>query len=313
MVDESLREQVLSGQEQHVFSPRLLNTARFGFSRASFYFQGSVPAAIQAETPSFVAGLPTGAVVIAGSTASNGSSSITTAGANVGANNAITRNLFTYDDHIFWTVGRHQIEAGVWVQRLQSNDNLAQDQYGQASFASLASFLAGTIKTFTYAPKPTELGWRSLFADAYLEDTFKVTPRLELRAGIRTESSTGWSESQGRAGVYTFTNGVLNTTPNVQSNALDRQPRAVPSGATVWLCLGCVWRWQDQRSRRRWPASCAARCAGLSARSGGSVQHGVHLQQHVGCGSGGWNAAGLAVYRAVGYVDARGSGLLSSD
>ncbi len=38
MVKESLREQVFSVQEQHVFSPHLLNTARFGFSRASFLF-----------------------------------------------------------------------------------------------------------------------------------------------------------------------------------------------------------------------------------------------------------------------------------
>jgi hypothetical protein len=29
-------------------------------------------------------------------------------------------------------------------------NNLAQDQYGQASFASLTTFLQGTIKTFTY-------------------------------------------------------------------------------------------------------------------------------------------------------------------
>jgi hypothetical protein len=221
IVDEFLREQVLSVQEQHVFSPRLLNTARAGYSRASFLFLGSVPAAVQAVTPTFVAGKPTGAVVIAGSTASNGASSITTAGANVGANNAITRNLFTFDDHIFYSIGKHTIEAGVWLQRLESNDNLAQDQFGQASFASLSTFLSGAIKTFTYAPSPTELGWRTLFADAYLEDTLHLTRRLELRAGFRSESSTGWSETRGRAGVYNLVNGVLQTAPSIQSNAID--------------------------------------------------------------------------------------------
>jgi len=221
VVDESLREQVLSVQEQHVFSARLLNTARVGFSRASFLFLGSVPADIQAVTPTFIPGKPTGAVVIAGSTASNGASSITGAGANVGANNATTRNLYTFDDHVFYSVGKHQIEAGVWLQRVQSNDNLAQDQYGQASFASLNTFLAGTpIKTFTYAPTPTELGWRTLFADFYVEDTFHITPRVEARAGFRSESSTGFSEAQGRAGVYNLVNGVIPTTPSVQSNAL---------------------------------------------------------------------------------------------
>ena len=42
-VVESLREQVVSVQEQHVFSPALLNTARVGFSRGSYFFTGSTP------------------------------------------------------------------------------------------------------------------------------------------------------------------------------------------------------------------------------------------------------------------------------
>jgi hypothetical protein len=226
LVAESLREQVASVQEQHVFSPRLLNTARIGFSRASFYFLGSIPADIQATTPTFLTGKPTGAVVIAGSTASNGASTITTAGANVGSNNSTTRNLFTFDDHIYYSRGRQQIEAGGWLQFLESNDNLAQDQYGQASFASLTTFLQGTIKTFTYVPSTTELGWRSTFVDSYLEDTIKILPNLELRAGLRTESTDGWNASHGRAGVYGFTPGgtgqsaVINTTPTTGSAGL---------------------------------------------------------------------------------------------
>ena len=195
-VNERLREQVLSTQEQHIFS-HIVNIARFGYSRSSFYFYGYVPPEQQAIAPSIRTGVPTYAVVIAGSTASNGATSITAAGGNVGSNNAITRNLFTFDDHAYYTVGKHTIQGGVWVQRLQSNDNLAQDQYGQASFASLSSFLAGNIKTFTYAPESTELGWRTLFVDAFLEDTYRISSRLEARIGFRSESSTGWSEAQG--------------------------------------------------------------------------------------------------------------------
>jgi hypothetical protein len=228
LVNESLREQVWSVQEQHVFSPRLLNTARAGFSRANFYFLGSVPAAIQAVTPTFLPGKPTGAVVISGSTASNGASLITTAGANVGSNNATTRNLFTFDNHIFYTRGRQQIEAGGWLQLLESNDNLAQDQYGQASFSTLTSFLQGSIATFTYAPLTTELGWRSTFVAGYLEDTVKVLPNLEIRAGIRTESTDGFNASHGRAPVYGFSAaagypaGVINTAPTVGSAGLTK-------------------------------------------------------------------------------------------
>ena len=75
------------------------------------------------------------------------------------------------------------------------------------------------IKTFTFAPAPTELGWRALFGAGYVEDTFHLTRRVEVRAGIRSESTNGWNESQGRAGVYGFTNGVIDTNPTVGSAA----------------------------------------------------------------------------------------------
>jgi len=41
LIDESLREQVASIQEQHVFSPALLNTARLGYSRASYFLRST--------------------------------------------------------------------------------------------------------------------------------------------------------------------------------------------------------------------------------------------------------------------------------
>ncbi|MDP9040170.1 MAG: carboxypeptidase-like regulatory domain-containing protein [Acidobacteriota bacterium] len=241
LIDERLREQVLSVQEQHVFSSRLLNTARFGFSRASFYFMGSVPPEVAAVAGSFVAGKPIGAIVIAGSTASNGSSQITGAGSNVGSNNQITRNLFSFDDHIYRTAGAHTFEAGGWLQRLQSNDNLAQNQYGQASFASLATFLAGTIKTFTVVPAATELAWRSWFGAGYIEDTWKALPRLELTAGLRVESTSGFNEAQGRAGVYTLADGVISTTPTVGSKGLLRNRAKLlpePRFGAVWGATG---------------------------------------------------------------------------
>jgi hypothetical protein len=208
---ERLREQVLSAQEQHVFSPSFLNTFRIGYSRADFYFNSLVSGSVSG----WVANGPVGAIVISGSTASNGASQITLAGANTGSNNSTARNLYTVDDHIYWTHGKHQIEAGAWFQRLQSNDFLAQNQFGQASFSTLATFEAGTVSKYTIVPAPTELGWRSLFSAGFIEDAWKATPRLEVRAGFRFESSTGWNEAQGRASNYDFTNGIINSTPTV--------------------------------------------------------------------------------------------------
>lgn len=221
IVDEDLREQSLSIQEQHTFSPYLLNTARFSFSRARSLFLGSVSPDIQAITPTFVPGKPTGHIVISGSVSSGGATAISDAGTDPGADDALARNTFTFDDHVMFTHGKHQIEGGVWLQRVQSNDDLALEQFGQAAFNSLSSFFAGTIRLFRYTPHTTELGWRALFADAYIQDTFHVTPRLLIRAGFRSDSTTGWSESQGRAGIYTITDGVISTNPTVQSTIVN--------------------------------------------------------------------------------------------
>jgi hypothetical protein len=216
LVRETLREQVLSVQEQHIFSPSFLNTFRAGFSRGGYYFTGSTPV----DLPGWVAGDPIGAVVVGGGTALNGASQISGAGTNAGSNLPVHRNLFTFDDHIAWSHGIHQITAGAWFQRIQANDNLAQDQYGQASFGSLTSFLQGTVSTFTVVPSSTLLGWRSLEAAGFVQDSIKLRPNLELRVGFRFESTNGWNEVNGRASNYLFTNGVIDTTPQIGSSAL---------------------------------------------------------------------------------------------
>ncbi len=233
LINESLREQVLSLQEQHTFSSNLLNTARFGYSRASYFFTGVVPV----DVPGWVSGDPIGAIVISGSTASNGASQVTGAGANTGSNNLTARNLFTWDDHLYWSRGHHQLEAGVWFQRIQANDMLAQDQYGQASFSTLSSFLQGNVATFTVVTSPTELGWRSLEGAAYVQDTWKITPRFELRAGFRSESTNGWNEAHGRAANYAIVDGVLQTNPVIGGSALsDNRARFLPDPR-----LGFAW------------------------------------------------------------------------
>lgn len=214
-VIERLREQVASVQEQHVFSPSVLNTARVGFSRAGYFFTGETPI----DLPGWVEGEPIGAVVIGGGTALNGASQISLAGTNAGSNLTAVRNLFTYDDHIAITHGIHQFEAGIWVQRIQGNDNLAQDQYGQASFGSLTSFLEGTVSTFTVVPSPTPLGWRSLEGAGFVQDAIRVNKRLEVRVGFRFESTNGWNEAHGRASNYLFANGVIQTEPHIGDSA----------------------------------------------------------------------------------------------
>jgi Carboxypeptidase regulatory-like domain len=216
---ETLREQVASIEETHVFSPNLLNTARIGYSRAGYFFTGEpTPGTPAAALPGFLAGLQVGAIVVGGSAASNPTAQLSLAGSNNGSNLSLARNLFTYEDKVSYTNGRHQFTFGVWLQRLRSNENLALSQYGQATFTSLQTFLQGTA-SLLFDPAPTPLGWRSLFTAGYAEDVIRLNRQLTLSLGFRAESSTGWNEAHGRAATYTFPGGIISSQPTIGSSA----------------------------------------------------------------------------------------------
>jgi len=205
----ALREQVLSLEETHIFSPALLNTARIGFSRAGYFFTGEpTPGTPAANVPGFLIGHPVGAVVVGGSAASNPQAQLGLAGSNNGSNLHVARNLFTYEDRLTWKRGRQQLSFGAWFQRFQSNENIALSQFGQATFTSLQTFLQGTASTFLFDPASTAMNWRSLFGAFYAEDVVRLNPKLSLSLGFRAELSTGWNEAHGRAANYTFTNGM---------------------------------------------------------------------------------------------------------
>ncbi|TAM84807.1 MAG: carboxypeptidase regulatory-like domain-containing protein [Acidobacteria bacterium] len=216
-VDITLREQVASLSETHLFSPNVLNRVTFGFSRGAYYYTGRSLASL----PGFVEGRPMGAVVIGGSTANNAATQIAAAGASGSSNLTAVRNLFTLDDQVAITHGIHLLKIGAWTQRIQVNDNLAQNQFGQATFSNLQTFLDGTVSAFTVIPSSTLLGWRSLEGALYAEDVLKPRPSLELRFGFRAESTNGWNEAHGRASNYHFnSDGVIDTRPTVGRSAL---------------------------------------------------------------------------------------------
>jgi hypothetical protein len=213
---ESLHEQVASIEETHVFSPTMLNTARVGFSRAGYFFTGEpTPGTPAASLPGFITGEPVGAIVVGGSAASNPTAQLSLAGSNNGSNLHLARNLFTYDDKISITLGRHQISIGLWYQRLQSNETLALSQFGQATFTSVQTFLAGTVATLLYDPTPTAMHWRSWFGAGYIEDKIRLSQGLTLSLGLRNEFSTGYNSSNGQASNYNYVNGVILPTPTV--------------------------------------------------------------------------------------------------
>ena len=238
---EALTSQVASIQETHIFSPQVLNTFTAGFSRAEFNF-ASVPFVNFPASTDFVTGAGPGGLVIGGGVTTTGLSAITSAGPNNAAGSWNRRNLFTYTDGVQIIKGKHQISVGAWMQRLRDNEDSASRQLGQASFASLTTFLQGTVTSFQVVPAPNELGWRSYYGAWYFEDSIKLRPNLTLEAGIRHEFTNGWNEVSGRAANYvTDSTGVLMPNTVVGSSAFTQNNAKklfAPRVALAWDPFG---------------------------------------------------------------------------
>jgi hypothetical protein len=211
-----LRTQVMSAQETHVFSPRLLNTVRTGFSRAAFNFDSPTIVPLPPDITLFK-GKPPGPIVIGGASAA-AVNSITSAGGGISGRIWNYRNLFTGSDDVQFVRGMHQLSFGAWFQRIQVNANSAARNYGEADFASLLGFLQGTTTNWVGEPNRTFMYWRSTEGAWYVQDVMQLRPNLTLRVGVRDEFTNGWNEKYGRAAQYVpDANGVLTSNPTTST------------------------------------------------------------------------------------------------
>jgi len=210
-----LRSQVISAQEIHAFSPKLINVIRAGFSRAAFWFDSpTLDPAVPPDLTLF-AGRPSGPLVIGGASAS-AVNSITPAGSSISGNFWNNRNLFTESDDVQLIRGKHQVGFGAWIQRIQVNANSAGRGNGEADFSGLQTFLQGITSNFVGVPNKTVMYWRSTVGAWYVQDVIQLRRNLSLRAGVRHEFTNGWNEKYGRASNYILdANGVpLSDTQN---------------------------------------------------------------------------------------------------
>jgi hypothetical protein len=213
----SLRSQVTSAQETHIFSPEIINSFTAGFSRAGFHFNTPALASVPSSL-SFVNGLPAGSVLL-GAGSATGASALTAAGAPNNPANHFLRNLFTYTDGLQVIKGKHQISAGVWFQRIRSNEQATPRAWGSATFGTMQGMLQGAVTQFLVAPVSTPMAWRTLLGAWYVQDNIQLASHLNLSIGLRHEFTNGWSEATGRASNFVFgPGGVVQTDPLVGSS-----------------------------------------------------------------------------------------------
>jgi len=117
-----------------------------------------------------------------------------------------------FSDRVTWTRGRHNVQAGAEVQRYSVEIRNQFRRAGHFMFAgsstsgtgnTLADFLLGSLSQFdqgTGEYKDYVVNYGSLF----VQDDFKVSPRLSLNLGVRYESTPPWHEKVGRIELFTL-------------------------------------------------------------------------------------------------------------
>jgi hypothetical protein len=175
----SATRQVLTLNEVHIFSPSVVNEARLGFNRIAITFNPNALA-----LPSTY-GLNTGV----GSGSGLPQISVTGLGLNFGGPSGFPQGrsdtLGIFSDTLTVTKGKHSIKTGGEFRRF-IGASFNQDT-GTVAFSSIPNFINGLANSFTVTP--TNVNSRIFIgaAGAFIQDNWKITPRLVAELGFRFE------------------------------------------------------------------------------------------------------------------------------
>lgn len=177
---------LLALEETHVFSPKLANTFRVGYSRS--FAEAAPPLPINPAAADKSLGPATGAGT---PNLSVGSLSLAS-----GTGGAVIYlypyNSFQFYDDAFFSRGRHDLKFGAALERDQLNSFFNPGAAGTFQFSSLTNFLLNIPASI----RDTVPGlifpryWRQTIPAAYIQDNMKWRPNLTINIGLRYEMAT---------------------------------------------------------------------------------------------------------------------------
>jgi len=203
-VGEDQRAQNFVAQETHTFSPSLIAIARFSYLRNKLLFgereNHQSPSSLgfqYSPSLSLAAGPPFIQV--------NGYSEV---GDPITGPRNTYENVFDYSASLSWVRGKHEMKFGGGYQHQGINVLQGIATNGFFVFVpfpvtdAFASFLVGQPIVFLQGIGDFSRGIRGNNANWYVQDTYKVTSRFTINAGVRYELPRPYTEIHNRLSLF---------------------------------------------------------------------------------------------------------------
>ena len=182
------RNQYLTAQYRHIFSPNLLNVVDFSFVRTNQGENDNLSKAPPIMT--FIPGYPMGGFTISG---------VATTGPSSYLPLRWLQNTFAEQDEVDWVHGAHVLKFGGRVSRIQCNcvqDSAPGGTYAfaanmaQGLYSGLQSFLEAKPNSLT-APIPGQTNAfryvRQVNLSGFIQDDWRITKRVTINMGLRDD------------------------------------------------------------------------------------------------------------------------------
>lgn len=217
------RNQYITLSENHIFSPAVLNTSRFSFSRTKF------------SSSPILQGLPNnnqGPPLIPGRIF--GEISVLSENfPNLGEENEIisygTQNIYSLSDDVTITRGKHAFKFGTLLNRWNEGTQADNGFNGMLRFFAFSQFLASTPSLVEFEPASANEN-RDYIYDTlgfYAQDDWRMSSRVTWNLGIRYEFMTTPYDMTGHSSrLVNVLTDPFTIGPTLQNNSLhDFSPR----------------------------------------------------------------------------------------
>jgi hypothetical protein len=186
----TLRGQGASAHWNHVFTPTLINSLSLGYSRyrnllgtlnsfkQDFVTPAGITNTLSAVDPLFW-GVP----------------NVSVTGYNMPGDstpNYRTTNNYQIQESLFWSHGKHNVKTGMDLRQVRENMFYTGGS-GSTAFANnytgnpIADFLLGWASQASKTARATQWNSKVYYFAGYIQDDWKITPKLTLNIGLRYE------------------------------------------------------------------------------------------------------------------------------